>query len=90
MKMWNTPNRGQGLTLFEIVLGHPMPTGTSKCSLPGLREIPGDLREQSGAVISYLRELTSVFGACHQQVKKTCLHWLTNHAIPFHQEPGLH
>lgn len=44
-KIWNAPNRRHGLTPFEIVLGHPMPTGISKPSITRLREHYGNLNK---------------------------------------------
>lgn len=44
-KARNAPNRRRGLTPFEIVLGHPMPTGISKPSVTRLRKRYGNVNE---------------------------------------------
>ena len=51
----NTPNRRHGLTPFEIVFGHLMPTGISKPLIPGLSEYYENLSEQIDTMTSYIQ-----------------------------------
>lgn len=57
VKIWKTLNKRNELTPFEIVFSHPLPTSTSKPSIPVLIGHYGDLSEQFDIMTSYIHIL---------------------------------